>query len=196
MKIKLFTLIMTFFGCTHSLSQESPSEIKTVSAGGRYKAPTFMTWEAWLEKILNERAHKGSLDIISLTSSGGFHGGGSGNIFVLVNKKHGNGSLIATAPMHAPKKGSKVSYDTHELSSDTIATFLKERDSFPSQTYTSSGFDLYRYTWTQYSFNDNKLLRTSKPVSFDDPFIGSSGSLRHQGIINAFKNLKKPNKIK
>ncbi|MFK7824949.1 MAG: hypothetical protein AB8G05_12380 [Oligoflexales bacterium] len=197
MKLRLITLTLVFLGCTYSLSKESATDLKTSTTQKTYKAPKFITWEEWLKKTIKDRDIKDNLEIVSLTSSGGFHGGGSGNLFLLVEEKTKKGSLLSTGPMHAPRIDKKVSYDSHDLNSDKISVFLKKMESFPSKAYTSRGFDLYRYTWTHYNFSDDKLLRTSKPVSFDDPFIGRSGSIRHQEIINAFKFLKdKPTKNK
>ena len=190
MNIRLITLIFTFLGCTHSLSQES-QEIKNNSPSTKtYRAPTYITWEQWLEKSIRRQPSFKSLVILALTSSGGFHGGGAGNYFVLVDEKTYKGHLWVTPPMHAPKLNSEVPLEEITVSKSKVAEFLEKKDSFSSQAYSSRGFDLYRYTWTQFNFSDNKLLRVSQPVTFDDPFIGKQGSKRHQEIVNAFKYLK------
>ena len=191
MKSRILTLALLFLGCTHSLSQEnSPGLNKSAPKKKAYKAPMFATWEEWLEQTLNKHSTEGSLEILALTSSGGFHGGGAGNLFVLVDVSTKNANLWTTPPMHAPKRDSQVSYNSYELSPEKASEFLKKKESFSNQPYQSKGFDLYRYTWTQFNFTGNKIQRVSEPVTFDDPFIGSKGSTSHQNIINAFKALK------
>lgn len=179
---------MVFLGCTHSMSQESTPEVS--QATGNTKASRYITWEQWFEKMLIDKSPKTKLQIFCLTSSGGFHGGGSGNFFVAIDEQSQKGNLFRTPPMHAPKNDAKVPYTTHLLNREVVVKFLKEKESFADKPFSTQGFDIYRYTFTKYKFSNNKLQRVSKPISFDDPFVGGGDSESHREIINAFNRLK------
>ena len=149
-----------------------------------------LSWERYLLNIGKKNKMPPNYTIWGLLSSGGFHGGGNGNIFIfLSNNKPYNGKLLQAPSLFSINRTPRLLLKLTTIKNNDLKNFSDLINNLPKDSYHNLGADFYKYDLVKFIISEDQVKKINV-LSMDDPHIGV-GSEEHQKVLKFFHQLKK-----